>query len=260
MKVAIRNVPASLTGPGTRPRFSQSAAIAAFRCCLPGEARCAINQRTMENRNNNPTSAYIHSGPWIDTAPRVYRNAPATTRVPTRFSLTLSRLKSARVRHTMRSRMTRKGRFAAMAAVIGLPVSILVSWTVVLPLVQSPAMPWHMYKASELKALPEASLAYPGSTFVSQSQQDEESRGFEPPQQAELRMDRLFTGSPQHVEPWYRSQLELRGWSPATPRPAYVWIKGHYSFVLAVCGDGADAYFYKPGPCTGRFEVQLLAA
>jgi hypothetical protein len=155
--------------------------------------------------------------------------------------------------------VTRKGRFAAMAAVIGLPVSILVSWTVVLPLVQSPAMPWHMYKASELKALPEASLAYPGSTFVSQSQQDEESRGFEPPQQAELRMDRLFTGSPQDVEPWYRSQLELRGWSPSTPRPAYVWIRGHYSFVLAVCGDGGDAYFYKPGPCTGRFEVQLLA-
>jgi hypothetical protein len=155
--------------------------------------------------------------------------------------------------------MSRKARFAALAVVVAITLAVLL-WVAV----TSPLMPWHVYSASDIQALPEAQLLFPGSTVIQAGSHDEILQGFfEPPQEADVTRVMTFTGSPFDVTPWFRKQLESNGWTkvpPAAHTYSYIWAKGHYTFVLSVCGDDVQTSPYMMGdPCTNRYFVKIFA-
>ena len=157
--------------------------------------------------------------------------------------------------------MISKAAWVAVSAVLGVVVAILAYVTVLVPFIQFASAVPHVYTASELKALPEARLVYPGSVLIHEDTEDEVPQSFEPTREAYVQRLLTFDGSPKDVMPWYSARLEPNGWlrQPTTQAtPAYLWSKGHFTFLLAVCGDGGDGYLSQE-PCTNQFFVAIFA-
>ncbi|MEA2628884.1 MAG: hypothetical protein QOJ10_1344 [Chloroflexota bacterium] len=157
--------------------------------------------------------------------------------------------------------MTRKAAWVALSAVVGVAVAILVYAAVLVPFIRFASAVPHVYTASELQALPEAHLVYPGSILVHEDIEDEVPQSLEPAREAYVQRLLTFPGSPKDVLPWFSARLEPNGWlrQPTTKAtPAYLWSKGHYTFLLAVCGDGGDGYLSQR-PCTNQFFVSIYA-
>ena len=116
----------------------------------------------------------------------------------------------------------------------------------------------HSYTAKELLAMPEGQLLYPDATVEEELLQDQKAPGIEPGQPARVLREFAFGGSPSDVMPWYRSQLELRGWSDAGRNSGlYQWRKDPFLFQLAVCGDGGDSSIGRPYPCNAHAVTML---
>jgi len=157
--------------------------------------------------------------------------------------------------------MTRNTWKAIASGVVGAAVGLVVYTTVLVPVIEARANLPHVYTAKELMAMPEGQLIYPGSTVVKELEQDMVPSSIVPEQPALVERELAITGSPSDVMPWYRGQLEPHGWTrqPKTPSGAYQWSKGRLTFMLAVCGDGGDKYFYPP-PCTQHVLASLWAS
>jgi hypothetical protein len=156
--------------------------------------------------------------------------------------------------------MTRNAGIAIASGIIGAVVGLVVYTTVLVPAIAARANLPHVYTAKELLAMAEGQLIYPGSTVVNVREQDMIPSSIAPEQPALVERELALTGSPADVMPWYRDQLEPNGWTrlPNTQSGAYEWSKGRLTFMLAVCGDGGDHYFY-PLPCTQHVLAGLWA-
>ncbi len=156
--------------------------------------------------------------------------------------------------------MTRNAGIAIASGVIGAVIGLVLYTTVLVPAIAARANLPHVYTAKELLAMPEGRLIYPGSTVVNVREQDMIPSSIAPEQPALVERELAFTGSPADVMPWYRDQLEPNGWTrlPNTQSGAYEWSRGRLNFMLAVCGDGGDHYFYPP-PCTQHVLAGLWA-
>lgn len=156
--------------------------------------------------------------------------------------------------------MRRNVGIAFGSGVVGAVIGLVVYASVLIPVIAARSNLPHVYTATELLAMPEGQLIYPGSNVVHEREQDMIPSSISPEQPALVERELAFTGSPADVMPWYRDQLQPKGWTSLskTPSGAYSWAKGRLSFVLAVCGDGGDHYFYPP-PCTQHILASLWA-
>ncbi len=156
--------------------------------------------------------------------------------------------------------MTRNAGIAVASGVVGAVMGAVVYTTVLIPAIAARAYLPHVYTAKELLATPEGQLIYPGSTVVRERQQDLVPQSLSPEQPAVVERELAITGSPFDVMPWYSGRLEFNGWTRQanTQSGAYEWSKGRLTFMLAVCGDGGDHYFYPP-PCTQHVIAGLWA-
>ncbi len=157
--------------------------------------------------------------------------------------------------------MTRNAGIAVASGVVGTVIGLVVYTTLLIPAIEARANLPHVYTAKELLAMPEGRLIYPGSTVVKEREQDMVPSSIAPELPALVERELAFTGSPADVMPWYRDQLEPNGWTlqPRTTSGAYKWSKGRLTFMLAVCGDGGDHYFYPP-TCTQHVLASLWAS
>ncbi len=154
---------------------------------------------------------------------------------------------------------TRKG-LVAFSALAGAVIGMVVYGAVLVPAIQESAP--HLYTAKEIEALPEASLTYPGSVLIREDDADQVPSSIEPGQPAHVLRTMSFIGSHTDVMPWFSAQLTSRGWSKnARPQPisAYTWTKGHFTFLLAVCGDGNDGYISSQESCSDELQVGIYA-
>lgn len=156
--------------------------------------------------------------------------------------------------------MRRNSGIAVASGVAGAVIGLVVYTTVLIPAIEARSNLPHVYTAKELLAMPEGQLIYPGSTVVREREQDMVPQSLSPEQPALVERELAITGSPGDVMPWYRDRLEPNGWTrdPNTQSGAYEWSKGRLTFILAVCGDGGDQYFYPP-PCIQHVLASLWA-
>lgn len=157
--------------------------------------------------------------------------------------------------------MTRNAGKAIASGAVGAVIGLVAYTAVLVPVIEARANLPHVYTAKDLLAMPEGQLIYPGSTVVNEREQDMVPGSIAPEQPALVERELVITGSPADVMPWYRGQLEPNGWTrqPTTASGAYEWSKGRLSFLLAVCGDGGDRYFYPP-PCPLHVLASLSAS
>jgi hypothetical protein len=156
--------------------------------------------------------------------------------------------------------MRRNTGIAVASGVMGAIIGLVAYMTLLIPVIEARSNLPHVYTATELLATTEGRLIYPGSTVVREREQDLVPESISPEQPALVERELAITGSPADVMPWYRDRLEPNGWTrlPATRSGAYEWSKGRLTFMLAVCGDGGDQYFY-PAPCTQHVLASLWA-
>jgi hypothetical protein len=156
--------------------------------------------------------------------------------------------------------MRRNTGIAVASGVAGAIIGLVVYMTLLIPAIEARSNRPRVYTAKELLATPEGRLIYPGSTVVREREQDMVPESLSPEQPALVERELATTGSPADVMPWYRDQLEPNGWTrlPKTQSGPYEWSKGRLTFLLAVCGDGGDQYFYPP-PCTQHVLASLGA-
>jgi hypothetical protein len=156
--------------------------------------------------------------------------------------------------------MRRNTGIAVASGVAGAVIGLVVYMTLLIPAIEARSNLPHVYTAKELLATPEGRLIYPGSTVVRVREQDLVPESISPEQPALVERELAITGSAADVMPWYRDQLEPNGWTqlPMTRSGAYEWSKGRLIFMLAVCGDGGDQYFYPP-PCAQHVLASLWA-